>query len=67
MIFHLVSPDGWAMSQALPTGNLRWVPENDLKELRKNPAAFINAIPEDGDIGYYFEVDLEISEEDHDK
>ena len=51
---------GWAMMQSLPYGGFRWV-----KDLN-NGHEFWN-IPEDSDIGYFLEVDLDYPEILHDK
>jgi hypothetical protein len=44
---------------------LKWVPQQAIEQIH-DPESFINAIPENGDIGDFFEVDLEILEKDHD-
>jgi hypothetical protein len=53
---------GWAMSQPMPIGNYRW---------HRDPSQFteerILQLPDTDDIGYLFEVDLDIPVELHDK
>ena len=56
---------GWAMSQAMPVGDYRWLTGWEIAML--SIVANIMQIADDGDIGYFFEVDLEIPEEHHDK
>ena len=51
---------GWAMMQSLPYGGFRWV--EDL-----NDSQFFWNIPEDSEIGYFLEVDLDYPENLHDK
>ena len=51
---------GWAMSQPLPQGNFKWVPEEELGELD------ITTIPKDAAKGYILEVDMEYPRELHD-
>ncbi|GFV35037.1 uncharacterized protein TNCV_1885751 [Trichonephila clavipes] len=47
---------GWAMSQHLPTHDFSWTDED---------VNFMN-VPDDSEIGYIFEVDLEYPDELHD-
>jgi hypothetical protein len=56
---------GWAMSQAMPIGDYKWVSawECTFFAIEGN----ILRIPDDNDIGYFFEVDLHIPSEHHDK
>ena len=51
---------GWAMSQYLPTHGFEWMKENDIEKLD------INSIPQDGEDGFIFEVDLDYPMELHD-
>jgi hypothetical protein len=51
---------GWAMSQPLPTSGFRFMEEEEIETLD------IAAIPEDGPIGYFFEVDLDYPPHLHD-
>ena len=48
---------GWAMSEYLPYGEFEWLGNIDEFD--------INSISEKGDTGYFFEVDLEHSDELH--
>ena len=59
--------DGWAMSQNLPTRNIEWVSDENVALVNQNAREFIMEIPEDNEVGYMFEVDLEIPTELHDK
>ena len=43
---------GWSMSQFLPTHGFRWLTREEIEKLN------ISTIKDDGDIGYFFEVDL---------
>ena len=45
---------GWAMPQKLPVRNFKWI--DDLSIFNKD---FIKNYNENGDIGYFFEVDIE--------
>jgi len=48
---------GWAMSQCLPISNFKWC----------NKTIDVMTIPDDNDIGYICDVDIEIPNEVHDK
>ena len=50
---------GWAMSQALPTGKLRWLTREEIGRLK------ITDLTDDAEDGYMFEVDLEYPPELH--
>ena len=52
---------GWAMIQHLPTGGFKWLNDQEIAELD------ITKLEADGEIGYFFEVDLEYPKEFHDK
>ena len=52
---------GWAMSQKLPVNGFKWV-----KNVSKIDEDFIKNYVEDGDIGYFLEVDIEYPRELHD-
>ena len=51
---------GWAMSQYLPTHDFQWLSEEDIRHLD------VDAVPDCGETGYVFEVDLEYPNELHD-
>ena len=51
---------GQAMSQYLPVGDFKWVPEKDLQTLD------VMAVEDEADIGYFLEVDLDYPEALHD-
>ena len=51
---------GWAMSQYLPTGNFRWMSENEIKKVN------LGKYGADSKNGLIFEVDLEYPQELHD-
>ena len=48
----------WAMSQKLPVNGFKWV-----KNVSKKDEDFIKSYDEDGDIGYFIEVDIKYSRE----
>lgn len=50
---------GYAMSQPLPTGLMRWLDEEEMERFN------INEIPSDAEKGYMLEVDLEYPQELH--
>ena len=50
---------GWAMSQKMPFGNLRFLTSTEIEELN------INELKDDVDTGYIFEVDLDYPEHLH--
>lgn len=52
---------GWAMSQYLPTGGLRWMNSEELNIEQ------IMSTPDDGDIGYFVQVTLTYPHELHDR
>jgi len=51
---------GWAMSQSLPTGEFKWLSQEELTNL------YVISIPDDAETGYFLEVDLEYPKELHD-
>ena len=51
---------GWAMSQHLPTGNLRWMTDKEIKKIN------LGKFKADGKKGLILEVDLEYPQELHD-
>lgn len=52
---------GWAMSQSLPTGLMRWLDESEIDQFD------LHTVSSDGDKGYMLEVDLEYPQDLHDK
>uniref|UniRef100_UPI0035900121 uncharacterized protein n=1 Tax=Myxine glutinosa TaxID=7769 RepID=UPI0035900121 len=56
---------GWAMSQALPYGKLRWVKEKDYTKVLQDVCISTQKQLDDSKVGYYFEVDLKYPEELH--
>jgi len=52
---------GWAMSQPLPTGFMRWLGEEEIQRFN------LQEISSDGQMGYMLEVDLEYPEHLHDR
>ena len=51
---------GFAMIQPLPTGEFKWLSEQEIANLD------ITTVPDDAETGYFLEVDLEYSQELHD-
>ena len=51
---------GWAMSQKLPVNHLKWVKKEDLSKFNED---FIKNYDENGDIGYFLEVDIDYPKE----
>ena len=51
---------GWAMSQYLPTGNFKWMSDNEIKRID------LGKYKADGKKGLILEVDLEYPQELHD-
>jgi hypothetical protein len=51
---------GWAMEQYLPTGEFRWLTENDINQFN------LTDVSDENDKGYILEVDLEYPEYLHD-
>ena len=47
---------GWAMSSKLPVNGLKWVKQKKLSNFKEN---FIKNYDENGDIGYFLEVDID--------
>ena len=45
---------GWTMSQDLPVGGFKWI-----KNIHRMDENFIKTYDENGDIGFYFDVDAE--------
>lgn len=54
---------GWAMSQYMPIGGYRWMTPTECAIL--SSPDYIQRLADDGDVGYLFEVDLEIPPEKH--
>ncbi len=54
---------GWAMSQALPYGDLEWVKEEDYNKVFEDLCIYSQSELDDSKVGYYFEVDLKYPEE----
>ena len=52
---------GWVMSQYLPTGEFKWLNNEEIDELD------VDQIKDDNEYGYIYECDLEYPEELHDK
>jgi hypothetical protein len=57
-VSHILSYDvnnlyGMSLSQVLPTDNFRWMTADELKDFD------VLSVPDDGDIGYFVEVDLQ--------
>ncbi|XP_054280488.1 uncharacterized protein LOC128998396 [Macrosteles quadrilineatus] len=50
---------GWAMSQYLPTGGFSWLNQEQIDSLE------VESLPDDADVGYIFEVDVEYPESLH--
>ena len=51
---------GWAMSQKMPKNGFQWLSEEQQRDLD------VTQVPDDSDVGYMLEVDLEYPEELHD-
>ena len=51
---------GWAMSQKLPVNDFKWVKQEELSNLKED---FIKNYDENGNIGYFFEVDIDYLKE----
>ena len=47
---------GWAMSQKLPVKNFKWIKKEELSKFNKD---FIKNFDENGNIGYFLEVDID--------
>ncbi|OXA37790.1 hypothetical protein Fcan01_27432 [Folsomia candida] len=58
---------GSAMCSALPEKDYKWLTEYELDRVRANPNDFINSLQDDDETGYFFEVDLEILPDTHNK
>ena len=58
---------GWALSQSLPYGNLRWVKEKNYEKVLQNIVISSQKELDEAEVGYYFEVDLKYPEELHKK
>ncbi|XP_021958954.1 uncharacterized protein LOC110854831 [Folsomia candida] len=58
---------GSAMCSALPEKDYKWLTEYELSRVRANPNAFVNSLQDDAETGYFFEVNLEIPPEIHNK
>jgi len=54
---------GWALCEPMPYSSFTWLNETDFDQFTPEN---ILAIPEDGDTGYFFQVDLHYPEEIHD-
>ena len=51
---------GWAMSQALPVNDFKWVKQEDLSQFNED---FIKNYDENSNIGYFLEVDIDYPKE----
>ena len=51
---------GWAMSQKLPVNGFKWVKQEELSNLNED---FIKNYDENGNIGYFLEVDIDYLKE----
>ena len=51
---------GWAMSQKLPGNDFKWEKQEELSKFNE---VFIKNYDENGDIGYFFEVDIDYMKE----
>lgn len=60
MYFDVNNQYGWAMCQYLPYGGFKWVEADRLTTFN------VNEVPDDSDIGYILEVDVEVPENLHD-
>ena len=47
---------GWAMSQKLPVNDFKWIKKEELLKFNED---FIKNYDENGNIGYFFEVDID--------
>ena len=56
---------GWAMSQKLPTGNFKWLTQQEISTFIKK--FFNNQIDLESNIGYTLEVDIDYPKELHDE
>lgn len=61
MYFDINNQYGWAMSQYLPYGEFKWLPEDEITQLN------VSELGDNKDTGYILEVDLETPEYLHDK
>jgi hypothetical protein len=55
------------MSQKLPVRNYKWLTDEELDVVRVDPLKFLESIGENSEIGYFFEVDLSVPVEIHQK
>ena len=51
---------GWAMSQKLPVNDFKWVKQEDLSQFNED---FIKSYDENGNTGYFLEVDIDYPKE----
>ena len=51
---------GWAMPQKLPVNDLKWVKQEDLSQFNED---FIKSCDENGNTGYFLEVDIDYPKE----
>lgn len=51
---------GWAMSQYLPTGDFKWMSDEEISKFK------VSQISDENQVGYILEVDLDYPEELHD-
>ena len=51
---------GWAMSQKLPVNDFKWIKKEELSKFKED---FIKSYDENGNIGYFLEVDIEYPKE----
>ena len=54
---------GWAMSQSLPNGELKWVEEKHYEKVLLDIVISSQKELDEAEVGYYFEVDLKYPEE----
>ena len=52
--------DGWAMSQNVPVNDFKWVKQEELSKFNGN---FIKNYDQNGNTGYFFEVDFDYAKE----
>ena len=50
----------WAISQKLPVNNFKWIKEEELPNFNED---FIKNYDENGNVGYFLEVDIDYSKE----
>ena len=52
----IIYKGGWAMSQKLPVNDFKWIKKEELSKFNED---FIKNYDENGNIGYFFEVDID--------